>query len=391
MAHVDGLHVHGLPDGAAFGVHGGDAFEDFGRAALALLVDVEGVGFASDLLAHGAFVDNQAAEPKVRFAVLGVIRVHLHGESLEAFAVAFVDGALLGDVFFEVWHLATHNACNHVAHAVVVADFFVLVPSCGFAALGAPLAHLFGVFLAVGEEHSAAGAGDNLVSVEANGTVVAEVSGLLALVACAKTFGGVFDEERVVLFADGADFVDLGRGPVKVYEHHQTHVGVNLECLFEGDRVHVPCLVFGVDEHCLAVLVGDGVHGGVERHVAAEDLVALQCAGTCLGHAVQSFAGKLSAEVQRGGARRKRDGVLAAHLLGGEPFELVDVRADGAHPVGFVGLLHILDFVTVHGGARKPDFLLETRHKTAATSGLLQPKVPKFAQKREKYAKTAGN
>ena len=80
VAHVHGLHVHGFPDGAAFGVHGGDALEDFRRAALAFFVDVEGIGFATHLLAHGVLVDNQAAEPKVRFAVLGVVGVHLHGE-----------------------------------------------------------------------------------------------------------------------------------------------------------------------------------------------------------------------------------------------------------------------------------------------------------------------
>ena len=58
MAHVHGLHVHRLPDGAAFGVHGGDALEDFRRAALAFFVDVEGLGFAAHLLAHGALVDD---------------------------------------------------------------------------------------------------------------------------------------------------------------------------------------------------------------------------------------------------------------------------------------------------------------------------------------------
>ena len=368
MAHVDGLHVHGLPDGAAFGVHGGDFFEDFSRAALALLVDVEGVGFATDLLAHGAFVDDQAAEPKVRHAVLGVVGVHLHRESLESFAVAFVDGALLGDVFFEVRHLASHNACNHVAHAVVVADFFVLVPGCGFAALGAPLAHLLGVFLAVGEEHSAAGTGDDLVAVKADGAEVAEISGLLALVACAEAFGGVLDEERIVLFADVADFVDLGRGSVEVHEYHQAHVRVNFKSLFEGDRIHVPRLVFGIDEHGLAVLVGDGVHGSVERHVAAEHLVSAERTFARLGHAVERFASELCAEVECCRACGERDGVLAADLLGGESFDLVDVSADGAHPVGFVSLGDVLDFVAVHCWAREPDLLLETRH------GLPQPR-----------------
>lgn len=368
MAHVHGLHVHRFPDGAAFGVHGGDALENFRRAALAFFVDVQGLGFAAHLLTHGILVDNQATEPEVRFAVIGVVGVHQHRESLQTILVAHIDGLFLGDVLFEVGHLAAYHTSDDVAHAVVVADFLVLVPRGGLATLGAPLAHLFGVFLAVGKEHAAARAGDNLVSVEADGAVVAKVAGLLALVACAEAFGGVFDEEGVVFLADGADFVNPGRGSVEVHEYHQAHVRVNFECLFEGDRVHVPGLVFGVDEHGLAILVGDRVHGGVERHVAAEHLVVLERTFARLGHAVKGFASELSAEVERGRACGERNGVLAADLLGGEPFDLVDVRADGAHPVGFVSLGDVLDFVAVHRWAREPDLLLETRH------GLPQPR-----------------
>ncbi len=367
VAHVHGLHMHGFPDGAAFGVHGGDALEDFRRAALAFFVDVQCFGFAAHLLAHGVLVDDQAAEPKVRFAVFSIVGVHLHRESLQAFLVTHIDGLFLGDVLFEVGHLAAYHARNHVAHAVVVADFLVLVPRGSLAALGTPLANLLGVVLAVGKEHAAARAGDNLVSVEADGAVVAEVAGLLALVACTEAFGGVFDEEGVVFLADGADFVNAGRSSVEVYEHHQAYVRVNFKSLFEGDRVHVPRLVFGVDEHGFAIFVGDGVHGGVERHVAAEHLVSAERAFARLGHAVERFASEFRAEVECGSACGERDGVLAADLLGGNPFDLVDVRADGAHPVGFVSLGDILDLVAVHCRAREPDLLLETRH------GLPQP------------------
>ncbi len=290
VAHVHGLHVHGFPDGAAFGVHGGDAFQDFRGAALALFVDVQGVGFTAYLLAHCILVDNHAAEPEVRFAVLRVVGVHLHREAFEAFLVAHVDGLFLGDVLFQVGHLAADYASDDVAHAIVVADFFVLVPGGGLAALGAPLADFLGVVLAVGEEHAAARAGDNLVAVEADGAVVAELAGLHALVACAETLGGIFDEERVVLFTNGADFVHLAGCSVQVNEHHQSYFGVNFESLFERHRIHVPGVVLGVDEHGFAVFVGNGVHRRVKSHVAAEHLVALQGSSADLGHAVKGLA-----------------------------------------------------------------------------------------------------
>ena len=361
VAHVHGLHVHGFPDGATFGVHGGDAFQNLRGAALARLVDVQSVGFAAHLLAHGALVDNQAAEPEVRFAVGGVVGVHLHREALQALPVAHVNGLFLGDVLFEVGHLAADHAGDDVAHAVVVAHFFVLVPGGRLAALGAPLAHLLGVVLAVGEEHAAATAGDNLVAVEADGAVIAELARLLALVGGPEALGGVFDEERVVASANRTDFVHLAGRSVQMNKHHQAHVGVNFESLFKRHRVHVPGVVLGVDEHGLAVLVGDGVHGGIESHVAAEHLVSAQATLAHLGHAVQGLARELRAEVECRGSGRKGYGVLAADLFGSEAFHLVDVRTHGAHPVGFVRFGHVLDFFAVHGGAREPNFTIETR------------------------------
>ena len=165
-----------------------------------------------------------------------------------------------------------------------------------------------------------------------------------------------------MLFADGTDFVDLARRSIQMNEDHQSDFGVNFESLFEGYRIHVPGIVFGVDEHGFAVLVGNGVHRCVEGHVAAEHLVALQCASADLRHAVQGFASELGAKVECRGTGRESDGVLAAHLLGSQAFNFVDVRTDGAHPVGFVCFGDILDFFAMHGGAREPDFLFETGH-----------------------------
>lgn len=81
-----------------------------------------------------------------------------------------------------------------------------------------------------------------------------------------------------------------------------------------------------------------------------------------LGHAVESFSSKFCAEMEGCGASRECDGVLAADLLGGNPFDLVDVRADGAHPVGFVSFGDVLDFVAVHRRATEPNFFFKTRH-----------------------------
>ena len=51
-------------------------------------------------------------------------------------------------------------------YPVVVADFLVLIPGRGLAALGAPFANLIGVLLGIRNEQSAGGACDDRVAVE---------------------------------------------------------------------------------------------------------------------------------------------------------------------------------------------------------------------------------
>ena len=227
----------------------------------------------------------------------------------------------------------------------------MLVPGSGFAALGAPLAHLFGIFFAVGQEHAAARTGNNLVAVKTDGVKVAQVTRLLALVACAKAFGGIFDNQGVVFFANGTDFVNLGGGSVQMNQHNKIYIGVNFKSLFERDRIHVPGFVLGINKHGLAVFVGNGVHGSVKGHVAAEHLVPTQGPLAHLGHAIQSFASKLGTKVKCRRSGRKGHRILAAHLGSNKTFEFIDVRTNRTHPVGLVSLGHELDFVTVHRGA----------------------------------------
>ena len=169
---IDRLHVHGLPDGTAFGVEGGEGGEDFAGAGLPRFMLPELILFPADEGAHGFLIDDQAAEPEVRFAVLLVIGVHLHGKVFQAFSVALIDGLLLGDVLIQVRNLAADDTGNDVGHTIVEADLLVLIPWGGFTTLGGPLADLVGIFQAVGQEHAAGGAGNNLVAVEGDAVII---------------------------------------------------------------------------------------------------------------------------------------------------------------------------------------------------------------------------
>ncbi len=264
---VDGLHVHGLTDLAPLGVAFCESFQNLGGAALAGLGRVERFAFTAHLAAHGRRVNQQAAEPEVGLALRRVIRVQAHGQPGQPFAVALVDGFFLRDVFLKVRHLPACHAGNDVAHAVVVAKLFVLIPGGVFAALGGPLAGFLGIFPAVGEQHAAAGAGDDLVAVEAGDAHAAEAPRLHALIGGAEGFSGVFHNHRPVLVADGADLIHLRRGAVEVHNDDHLHLGVDLEGFFQRHRIHVPGVALRVDEDGDAALVHHGVDGGVKGHV----------------------------------------------------------------------------------------------------------------------------
>ena len=57
---------------------------------------------------------------------------------------------------------------------------------------------------------------------------------------------------------------------------------------------------------------------------------------------------KFGREVQRRGAGAERDGMADAELFGDLRFDLVEICADGAHPVRLVCLAHIVELGAVH-------------------------------------------
>lgn len=359
MRAVDGLHVHGLPDGTALRVDAADGVEDLRRAGFAVLRAVEGLLLATDMRAHGVRVDDEAAEPKVRLAVCRVVGVHLDRESFESLAVALVDRLFLGDVLLEVRDLAADDAGDDVRHAVVVADFLMLVPRGRLAGLGAPFADLFRVLLAVREEHAARAARDDLVAVEADAVPAAKRTGLLAFVRGAEGLRRVLEDHGAVALTDGAELVDLARRAVEVRDDDDLDLRIEREGFFEGHRVHVPRVGLRVDEDGLAVLVGDRVDRRVKRHVRAEHAMPLHSALADPWLAVEVLARQFHGEMQGRCTSGKADRIPAAHLLCDRRLHGVDVRPHRRHPVRLIGLGHILQLRAMHRRTAEPDLLWE--------------------------------
>ena len=363
MGAVDGLHMHGLPDGAAFGIISGQGFQNLVGAALAGLMLPEVILLAADHGGHGVLVDDKAAQPIVGAAPLRVKGIHFHRQIGKAGLIALINRLFLGDMLIQIGNLAADYAGDDIVHTVVVADFLMLVPGRSLPALGGPFADLIGVGQAVGEEHAAGRAGDDLIAVEGNAVIVPQGAGLRPVavqqILGAQGLGGVLHDKSVMGVTDSANLRHFAGGAIQMGHHHKADVGVQLKRLFQGFRAHVPGVGLGVDEDGLAVLIGHGVDGGVKGHVRAEDPVTLQRTLIGLGLAVQPLPCQLCGQVQSGGAAGQAHGVLDAHVCSQLLLHSVNIGTYGRDPVGADGLIHPALLVTVHGGRGQPKFVLQ--------------------------------
>lgn len=304
------------------------------------LGDGEALVLIPYLLAQCFWVDEHTGEPIVGLGVCGTVGVHGDWKVFEAFFVPLIDGFFLGDVFIQMGVLSPDYSGNDIAHAVVVAQFFVLVPGCIFPGLGGPFAHFVCCGQVFGEEHAAGGASDDFIAIEADDIVIAETSGGFAFIGGAQRFCGIFDKDGVVFVTDGFDVVDFCRDTVEMGNDDNFDFWINLESLFQGDGVHVPGVVLGINKDGLSPFIDDGVDGGGEGHVGAEDLVS------------RLDASQFNGQMDGGGAGGKGDGVLMVEIFSNGLFNGVEVLTHGGHPVGVIGFFDILHFFSMHSGGR---------------------------------------
>ena len=164
--------MHRLPDRSALGVKACKRLQNLSRASLALFFYVKRLGIVSDLFAHIFLINNQSGQPEVWLGTVNN-RVHMNRQIAKSVAVSLIYCLFLCDVFFQMRILTADNTGDHVAHAVVVADFLVLIPRGVFTRLCRPLARPVCRFRIICEQASAGGTGDDFVAVIADCGIVA--------------------------------------------------------------------------------------------------------------------------------------------------------------------------------------------------------------------------
>ena len=209
--------------------------------------------------------------------------------------------------------LRAAERAEEVAHAVVVADFAVLVPRHGLARLlGAPAGAVDD--LGVARKHRAAArGGDDLVAVERVDGGEAGVSGGASFAGGTHGLGGVDDERHVVFGAERLQGVVVAALSVEVGGDHALGLCGSAQGAAEEREGDEARRGVGIHEHGRGAAVDGGGDGGDEGERGGDHAVA--GADAQLGHE----------EVERGGARGDGGGVLAGQLAEAA-VELVDHR-----------------------------------------------------------------
>src|ERR1022692_2714047 len=190
---VERLKVHGLPYGAG--------------------LDIGGVETSNKLVARTPelfLVDQKTTQPIGVQPIGGLRHKRDTGQVAEGLVIAECNGTSLVDAKSENLKLTASNPGQHVAHAVVVAHFGMLVSDTGIARLGGPEAGLVYPFLMTRNQHAAARCGDDLVAVERIDTHIPERPGWRSLVQGTHRFGGIFDHGDSVFGASTEDWIQIG-------------------------------------------------------------------------------------------------------------------------------------------------------------------------------------
>ncbi len=261
---VQGLQMHGLPHRPGFDVVALEKVEQRIAAGLgALSISVlqhEGRQPAGGLVAVGLGHPAQTGHGRERVAIL---REHL--------------AAALYPLLKHPQLTAT-DARQHIAQAVVVAVFNVLVMPRRLARLGGELAGVFDQRGVVAHQHAAARGGDDFVAVERKHRQLAEAAAGAVAVGRAERFGRVFEHGHAIAFEQGGDLVHLGALAVKVDDHGG--LGRDAFCLQRRQRNgqslrrQIPALRLGVDEYWRGAELLDGVGAGHEGQAGTQHHIA---------------------------------------------------------------------------------------------------------------------
>ena len=260
----------------------------------------------------------------------------------KSFAIESGDVLVVSYVVVDNSHLSAAYTGADVAHAVVVANVFVLIVGVSLAGLSGE-EHDFAFGIGIGADESTAAAGGNhLIAVEREHAVAAESATHLTAIAAAEALGCVFYYGNAVAVGHIHYFIEQGRHAVEV-DRHNGFWGLTGalyavdDGFFEQFGRDVPSERFAVDEHRGGAEIFNGVAACAESETLANHLVA------------GSHAKRVERQMHCSSARRESHYMLVfAYKSLKVSLKAIDIRSQRHHPIVGKSLFDIFHFVAAH-------------------------------------------
>ena len=130
-------------------------------------------------------------------------------------------------------------------------------------------------------------------------------------------------------FTDTSDFIYLAWCSIQVGNYDHFHIRIQLKCLFKCHRIHIPGIVFCIDEYRHTALIYNWIHCCIESHIRTEYPIS------------RLYTGKLHSHMKPRRTCREGNTIFASYLLTDQTFHFVDVLPDRGHPVRLICLCYI--------------------------------------------------
>ena len=320
---INGLHVHGLPDGSALDIFIGKHIHHLIRRDAA------------------GGINGDAGKPVVRVSVR-VHRIHGDGGDIrKGFLILSVNLLFFPFVLFNMKKLSSAHSGRYIGHTIVEAQLGMLIIAGGIPRLGGKESCLIHIFLICGNQHAAAGGGDDLVSVERIDSNVSEAARHFPLEGGAKRLCRILDEHNPSSVTDFPDPSDLGGRAVQVGADHSLRIRILFKGRLQRIRVHVPGLLLRIDEYRHRLLIADGITGGGKGQIGRKHHIPRLNPDEPQGQM----------DGRRSGAQRRR--ITASRIFGHFLLKSVHIRPERCDPVGLKGFVHKPLLIPVHGGGRQ--------------------------------------
>ena len=169
---------------------------------------------------------------------------------------------------------------------------------------------------------------------------------------------------------DFPQFFYFSGSSVEMRNDNQSDLRIKRESPLQGCGIHIPGIIFRIDEDGFSTLISHRIHRGIKGHVAAEDLFSFQNTMSNLRLTVKLLPRQFYGKVQGRSSVREPHRIWTPDFFSRQAFHLVNVLADRADPVRADGLIDPFLLFSMHRRRGEPNFFLKRHNCHCSGSSL---------------------